>query len=306
MLLRLFFTSFLIMSFTAMSNAQSPQLSPRQKYIIDFNFQWDLISDRKAAIDPPFFGTYDFLAPAKIYNCGVPLNDFEDCHIEKGNKNWFYFYEPSDPDEIRNLPWFDIRPYTEIELQNLKIYWAVVLMCNGAFNMFDTIFLPEQDPDAGRIGDEIEKDQNFTKKIFTERFLEYIGAPEELKKEIRSVGILTKEANHLFREAWIQKKISRPAIALAMGECGAGEIPVEIEFKEPTKRMQYITEFDFYICSQYAVDPWNIDQCPYVMEHTREEQFLAGYYRIRLLRASGRIDIIRVEVEGEADSRLKL
>ncbi|MBW8640371.1 hypothetical protein K1W69_24480 [Hoeflea sp. WL0058] len=278
--------------------------TPRLRYIQTFNYYWDMKGERPYInFDAPFFGRFAMHQPALFYECEM-FGDRGECHFGKDlaslKENWMYnpnIHEWSEDD----TPWFTINPYTTEELFNEDSDWAYVPMCNEPFKTLPDDSVHFSDFDNPDFIKKFNLELQASETVFTDQFLSWIEADDQLTAEIGDVGLLSIRANQAFRHAWKQGRLKRPAIVLAVGECGAGEVSVDIKFREPTERLQLITDFDYLICEREGLDPWNSNECPDVRDSVQETELLAGKYRAKITRNSGKVLFREIEIDDFED-----
>lgn len=293
--------------FMAGSIASASAETPREKYIKTFNYEWGAISDPDLANDnAPFFGKLEMFEPIRYYECGLFSGEIDDdCPYDNAwdmpKDFWFYsetVQEYNDGEE----PLFEILPYTQDELRGRKIDFAIVPLCGGAFSTMEGgfVFATEDFEDV------LESERRLSEEVFTGQFLTSIGADNGLARQIKATGLLNRQANALFREAWRAGRLQRPAIVIAVGECGEGGLSVAISFAEPTARFQIIPEFDYLLCQKFGLDPWNADQCSHVRDRLSDLVVLSGRYRVKITRKSGEAFIRDIDIGEDADTELRL
>ena len=184
--------------------------------------------------------------------------------------------------------------------------WAIVPVCNGAFNTLEDVFVFDDETARQADNKEFEIELKLAQRVFTQQFLDFIGADHRLRSDINATGLLSCRANQRFREAWREGRLKRPAVVLSVGECGAGGNSVTIVFKEPTSRFQIITDFDYLLCRKMGLDPWNADQCPHVRDQMSKLKVLSGRYRVRITRQSGNVLKREISIDDSGDNSLKL
>lgn len=255
------------------------------------------------------FGTFSLDQPINFYNCemfgggdGCPIpND-----LGRLRELGFFYSEVRQDWHEGDEPWFLIAPYTIDELFSQRSDWALVPMCNGAFNILEDSFVFADNEIYEEDLRTQSRELELSEMVFTERFLDFIEADQRLLVKVRSAGLLTVRANELFRQAWLEGRLKRPVVVWAFGECGAGGNVVQITFKEPTSRFQIIPDFDYLICDRVGLDPWNVDQCPHVRDQLNDLQILSGRYRARITRESGEIFFRAIDINDVDDQALEI
>jgi len=298
-----------MLSASICSNASAD--TPRQRYLQNFNYHWDMQSEPPLSqFDAPFYGNFELYEPLSFYECGMFSFSDAECHV-KNDISYLaehFFYSESindwaDGDE----PWFTIFPYSLNELYDNRADWAFIPMCNVPFNTLEDGFIISND---GIIPDddikEFEAELRVAEQTFTRQFLDHIGADQQLRQQIAQTGLLTYRANEYFRTAWIEGRLERPAITFVVGECGAGGNEVTLAFAEPTTRFQIITDFDYLLCQNMGLDPWNADECTHVRDQLSNLQVLSGRYRAKITRQSGTVLFREIEINEITDSELTL
>ena len=204
------------------------------------------------------------------------------------------------------VPWGTISPYRFEEIYRTEIDHFGVAMCGGEFRILE---------DSTAFGDAVSikadaeirsSERNQTEAEATTQFLEYIGADEELTRNILEIGILSLGANELFKEAWLSGRLDRPGLVQAYGECGDGEISVNVEYLQPTQRLQIITDFDYQVCELLSLDPWDADECPHVRDRLADVLLLSGRYRARIERTNGQVILRQIRVSHDSEDTIRL
>jgi hypothetical protein len=299
---------FLLVVIGACQNASAE--TPRQAFLRGFDYQWDIASERVLArFDAPFYGRFQFHKPLEYYECWVSGSRQRDCDVPHDlkslSKHWFYSQEIQSWAE-GDKPHFTIFPYSADELHGRLSDWAIVPVCNGAFNTLEDGFV--FDNEAARQADnkEFEIERKLAQRVFTRQYLNFIGADRRLRADIDATGLLSYSANQHFWKAWREGRLKRPAVVLSVGECGAGGNSVAIVFKEPTSRFQIIPDFDYLICRKMGLDPWDVDQCSHVRDQMSNLQVLSGRYRVRITRQSGNVLMREISIDDTGDNSLQL
>ena len=265
--------------------------TPRERYIANFNYFWDMKSDRGLSFGiAPFYGSF---TPKQMWR-------YDDCGLES-ECSWDSGYIRAEENS------FLMEPYTPDELRGGKFDYAFVDICT--LNPFSPLedrvqyytFASAEDKNFDvAIG---KRESRLAERIFTDQYLNYIDADFRLRADIKSSGLESRGINAVLRDAWLKKRLKRPAALYILDGCGAGELPVKFAFIEPTARIQLITEFDYRICKESNLDPWNVDQCPSVKDFLGRDASLAGSYRARVTRSSGQVIYREFTVTDDDENR---
>ena len=300
------------LSFTVVAQAAVAQ-TPRERYISSFDYSWDMKSERPdfVQLDAPYYGRFTVpqlfgLDDCSWFGAGVDCRPYvEGGAVKQGGALIFSEKRQEDQsnDIIGEVPWALVYPYRIGEIFDVPSDWATFDMCNGPFKTLHDgwVFYGDNRDDT-----QLETELALSERVFTAQFLASIGADPALKAAIDKVGLLTYRANEQFRNAWLSGRLKRPAVVLAMGECGDGGKVVTLSFKEPTARFQIIPDFDYLLCQRYGLDPWNADQCPHVRDRLNNLQVLSGQYRVKITRKSGAIIYREIDIDEVTDTKLNM
>lgn len=283
--------AFLLFGCSSMSDARYAK-TPREHYISNFNYFWDMKSDRGLSVYlTPFYGTF---SPREIWR-------YDECVMEPE-------CSPERDHSWAGANSFYMEPYKPSELRNVKFDYVYVGICTFfPFSPLENRASPAMyaSADEKKIEEVINRrEARLSEGVFTDQYLRYIDADQILRSEVNSIGLLSKDINTVLRRAWLQGRLQRPAAVYVLDGCGDGEIVVKFSFKEPTKRLQLISDFDYKLCKLSDLDPWDADQCPQVRDSLGREASLAGSYRVRITRETGEIVHREFEV-GFRDATLR-
>lgn len=286
--------------------------TPRERHIKELDYSWDMSSSRNGLrCEAPFFGTFEIQKTLQFYYCDTCydsidiqcLSQFDDNYVNQVIKEWQRNNEEykSKEDHYWNAS-FDFYPYDLQELKGIEVNLAYIYKCIGHFNSIEDIYVFGTDEEEEKLRLELRLSEN----VFTEQFLNFIQADDDLKRLIRTSGLISRSANESFRNAWLDGRLKRPTVAFATGECGAGGMSVEIEFSEPTSRFQIIPDFDYFLCRKFNLNPWDADKCPHVRDKTDGLNVFGGRYHVKIVRDSGEVIFREISLDYDSPEKMKL